>query len=53
MKSFGMTGLSGSKASPARKHEEVGLYEDNWWEFRFDGKQPDRRGYHSSFTHDH
>lgn len=26
--------------------------EANWWEFRFKSKQPDRRGYHSSFVND-
>jgi hypothetical protein len=25
--------------------------EPNWWEFRFKGKQPERRGYHSSFIY--
>jgi len=28
------------------------IVEPNWWEFRFKGKQPDRRGYHSSFIFD-
>lgn len=25
------------------------MTEPNWWNFRFEGKQPERRGYHSSF----
>jgi len=32
-------------------NKENGLYEPNWWNFRFHGKQPDRRAYHSTFTH--
>ena len=28
--------------------ETWGVYEPNWWNFRFEGAVPDRRGYHSS-----
>jgi len=42
-----------SKESPQMREDSPGgLFEENWWEFRFNGRQPDRRGYHSSFTHE-
>ena len=27
------------------------IFEPNWWEFRLKSIQPERRGYHSSFSH--
>jgi hypothetical protein len=45
----------GNGSSPAHNQEEsalVSVFEPNWWEFRLKGKQPERRGYHSSFAYE-
>ena len=55
---------TGEGASPGMRQEQTPgqsanpmmdgrpALEENWWEFRFKGKQPDRRGYHSTFIND-
>lgn len=46
---------NGNGTSPQRDMEEtamISVFEPNWWEFRLKGKQPERRGYHSTFSYE-
>ena len=42
----------GQTPQVAQEQVRVAMFEPNWWEFRLKGKQPERRGYHSSFTYE-
>ena len=55
MESKGLRPPEAENESPVRERgfEDFDSFEKepNWWEFIFKGKQPERRGYHSTFIH--